>query len=213
MSPEATRFIETTTAKGADLRWNDRFDWSAALQAMKPDDWPDAMAALTDAEIRPLLRLAFVYEWAAHAFKHVPRPMKSALCQMFMPPYVGTTKLLYRGCLVGDEIGMSWTGDLDTAVKFARHAAGRGEALVAATTTDAIICHVGQFMKKRGEDEYVVDPSGLADIQTLETLPPRAARTRKLNCWGVNSVHSAFLASFRREMERLRDAERKEAAR
>ncbi len=209
MSPEAARFIETTKAKGVDLRWNDRFDWRVALHQVKPDDWQEVIDALTGIEVRPLLRLAFVHEWAITPVRHVPQPVKVALCRIFMPPYAGPPVTLYHGCLAGEEAGMSWTGQLGTARAFARYKAARGETIVVSTITSDIVCHVRQFMKRCGEDEYVIDPARIGEVQRLETLPQRYDQKRKpLAASSGHSVHKAFRASFYREMARLRDAER-----
>ena len=76
--------------------------------------------------------------------------------------------VVYRGCVVGQERGMSWTDDLEKAIWFAeRFGVTFGETKVyTMTATPASI--LGHFTR-RGESEWVLDPEQILedDIQEL----------------------------------------------
>lgn len=80
---------------------------------------------------------------------------------------------LYRGCVEGREMGMSWTEDLDRALWFAtRFGDHFGQPLLLETSVPRELI-LAKFHSGRGEAEWVVDVTSLepADLEGRPVSP------------------------------------------
>jgi hypothetical protein len=71
---------------------------------------------------------------------------------------------IYRGQRAEAEIGVCWTLNEAVAAKFALYHTDRGQSVVLSTTTESSA--ILGYLKDRDEDEVIVDPDCLGEIQS-----------------------------------------------
>lgn len=211
LTMQSQRFLEITTACGERALSTDRFDWAASIRQVPLEDWPEVVFKLRGQMVRPLIQLAFVECWVMGLPESIPNAVKPTLCRLLFPLYRGPDRTLYRGCRQGKERGMSWTGSRKMALRFAKQLPRSTPAIVleARVSSDAIMADIGQYMKRRSEDELVVDPDMLPSKLTVVSHTfSSGVRLASGSIGKGKSVFSAFRRSFFKDLEKLRDAER-----
>lgn len=214
LSANALAFLWHSTASGGEARYSDVIDWEGALSRLAAKSlngpeydpgWRTMLDLLERVPIRELAKYAAQEQWVVSGGREVPEAHRVAYARLFLPPYRGGSLVLYRGCVVGKERHVSWTTSERIARSFAIGKLCTVDRHVVRTLApvEAIICDTTTFMKKGGEDEIVVDPTLLGEIEVIRIVPLYAVpRPRK-----DKYVQSALRATFRRQKEKLRDRE------
>lgn len=239
VSPEHA-FAVHSTLIGPALEWSDQHDWSAAFSLVT--DWPKAMDLLRTeimlgAEIRPLIRLASVERWV-NVGPVIPRELRLDFTRIFLPPYKGSERLLWRFEDIVDtqaphELpavpGCSWTGTEAVAGKFVKANLARPQIFMLAVALNQknprwslSRCHAAIRARLRGAVvKAVVPPEAIiCDVGRWTTQPGEAEFV--VDPTGLNvsrqlieiprgracSVAMRMTKSYYRELRRLRTEER-----
>lgn len=157
------------------------YDWCDALNAIggitEKRLWPQALSAVRGHPRHRMIGKAGVWFWITSAMR-LPRENKPDIARAILPRYAGADgATLYRGQPETEPFGLSWTDSIDDARRFARNKDDSpGVVYSAHAPAEAIICHVAQFVMRRLEREFAVDPALLIDIQKVETVTSRRGR-------------------------------------
>jgi hypothetical protein len=102
----------------------------------------------------------------------------SNLLRLYLPPYVGSDLVLYRGENIerwqNHELGLAWTTSKEVAEMFAGglNAVRTGGVLLQTKcAAAAVICGPNQHSTYLGENQYTVEPSLLKEVIVLKRYP------------------------------------------
>ncbi len=157
------------------------YDWCDALNAIQDITekgyWPKALSAVRGHARHRMIGKAGAWFWITSAMS-LPREGKPDIARAILPRYAEADgAILYRGQPETEPFGLSWTDNIDDARRFACNKGDSpGVVYSAHAPAEAIICHVAQFVMRRLEREFVVDPALLLGIQRVETITSRRGR-------------------------------------
>jgi hypothetical protein len=145
-------------------------------------DWPMVLNILQHAQIRRLAKYAAMWQWVMGRCGEAVTPeLCPTYARIFLPQYRGPALTLYRGCVEGNERRINWTKSVSIARHFALSRTDfMSEKLVVRTIVpaSAIICDTCEFMRKGAEEEVILDPTMLGEIEVIESYEPGSHRVR-----------------------------------
>jgi hypothetical protein len=115
----------------ADLAADERDFGEAVFQVNEIGDWTKVAGMLelairiSNAQVRPLMRLACVALWLDNVWGGLPVELQTRLARLLLPPYDGSALKLYRGLSIAGDVDVearrcSWSKSFKHANHFAQ---------------------------------------------------------------------------------------------